>query len=186
MDPDSGPRNKDAISIATIDKKRTYYEENNNQKNFYLAHFNDCNLSLVTGKISFSSNYELLSCNLTVTLLDDKYQSMSDREDDFSLSDLFQISEMFTESPKYALSFDGENMSSDIFDSGYNVPVPLIWTCDSAVKEDKPRYMDINDKMISYIYAKLCDANIYADNQVFKTVEYLYGFQNVKSFKKAS
>ncbi len=185
MDPDSGPKNNKLItpSLSTFDSNRISFEDSSEGKVFYLGHFNDCNNSLVTCKIVLNDNYNLSSCYLEVTLLDDKYFSFKEKDNELSLNDLFEISDKLSKNPKYILFSDGKKVESFLSENETKVNLSVSIILDNALKEDEFKYMDISDRMIDYLYS--C-SKWYRSNAIFKEVEQVYMNFYSKTYKKVS
>jgi len=105
---------------------------------------------------------------------------------ELSLDDLFKIADQFSENERLFLSFDGQKSSSFMVGKNYKVAVDMGWIFSYAFREDVFNYMDINDKMLDYLYAKLSKRKRYRDIKPFKLVEQNYSnSQNFTLLKKA-
>ncbi len=184
MDPDSGPRNNKLINFIPddINWDRICFEEVNNEKIFSLAYFNEYTHSLVTCKANFNGNYDLLSCNIDVNLLDKKYDEISKYDGELSLDDLFNISEKLLENERLYLYFDGKNISSYMTGDNYKTETWLGWIFKYAVREEEAKYMDNIDKMIEYLYTTLSDSKSYKSINPFKRIENMCKVKHFKPF----
>jgi len=171
MDPDSGPKNTDIIDLSDDNQDYTYFEASFGQKRFYLANFNDCNYSLVTCKVVFDDNYNLLSCFISIILLDEDYLSISKQDKLLSLNDLFEIASKFNDKERFYLSFDGNDIGAYMIGKDYQVKTSIEWILDYALKEDDFRYMDTNDKMLKYLCCKILSHRYYKGPCPFKAFE---------------
>lgn len=175
MDPEPEPRNTNIIKFVPndINRDRVYFEEIDGKKVFSLAHFNVCTHSLVTCQASFDGNYNLLSCNIDVNLLDSGYDLISENEDELPLDDLFIISGML-DNERLTLSYDGEKVLCYMIGDNYKVETQVGWILDYALKEDDFKFMDITDKMLEYLCTKVGSSRCYKSVLPFKRVENLY------------
>ncbi len=182
MDPDSGPKNTKIINFVPdeINMRRVSFEEVDGEKCFALAQFNDCSRALVTCTATFNYDYDLLSCNIVVTMLDGQYEEISSHDAELSLSDLFEMADRLTSNEKEILSYDGQNVSSAVVINNHLSESPIQWILDSVIKDDDPNYMDVNDQMLDYLCTKCMNPRLYRSLSAFKRIE---GISRVKIIK---
>lgn len=173
MDPDSGPKNKGIIKFVPeiIDRNRIAYEEINGEKLFSLGYFNEYSRSLVTCCAKFDINYNLLSCNILVNLLDKEYEAIARNEKELSLDDLFSISSMYDRTERVGMSYDGVSVCSFMTGENYNKEVSMCWVLRYALKEDDFKLMDITDKCIEYLCVKTSSSRLYRTITPFRRIE---------------
>ncbi len=172
MDPDPESITKTLHDIIPpyFDMEHTLYKENNHEKDFYFAYFNDANHSLVTGMATFNNKYELTSCHLAVTLLKNAYGNFKSNCPNLSLSELFDIALALNENDKFTLSYDGTN---PMITSPYG-EVTAYTVLEEALKEKKPDLMDINDQMVDYLCHKVSKSRLTKSSECFKYIENKY------------
>ncbi len=183
MDPDSGPPN-----VKIIDFKRTntnnehiFYEQNGEFKDFYLAHFNDCNRSLVTCQASFDKEYTLVSSEINVILLENDYSNYKSQDNILTLNDMFALSQKLENKSKYILAFNEKKLYSVCLEQNVVVDISPMWVLEAALKENDLEYMDVNDQILDYICTKASGVKIYKSLKPFKDIETLHQNKQVRT-----
>jgi len=185
MDPDSGPRNTNIINFIpkNIEQEYISFDDVNDEKIFKITYLNDCDLALVTCMARFDKNYNLLSCYIDVKLLGENYKTIKEHQNSLSLNDLFMLADKYQNCEKLVLTYDGNKCLSYMIGENYKTKTIPYWIASFALKEEESKYMDMSDKMIDYLCAKLDSEKRYKTIFPFKRVESIFRAKNMSSKK---
>ena len=175
MEPASANQKTNIIQFepVNINRPHVYFEQNKGGKHFFLAHFNDCNHTLVTGEATLDDYYDIIDCHIEATRLDD-YEHLKTKAQTLGISDLFDLSIALNDHEKYILSANRNQTTAILQINGQEIPLSIIDLLDEFLKEDDEKYMDDTDLMLDYICTTLSSAKRYKSKEVFQKIERLY------------
>lgn len=187
MDPASANQKSKIIpfELVNINQNRIYFEENNGEKRFYLAHLNDCNHTLVTATATLDSDYQITECDIEAIRIDD-YTSLKKQDEILSLNDLFTLKEELDRSESYILALKEGKIIAALLINGHEIPISISELLDEFLKEDEEKYMDHSDLILEYICVSLSNARLYKSTKPLQEVEKVYQAKKLIKTREAT